>query len=90
MGFFLCGWSSDQVELTTIEVDKISQYTELLNAFPKLSRRLSIPSKAHVPFACPGDVTLGHEADIDAAPAVSAWLDRSWLDQDTAAWCSAV
>ena len=29
-----------------------------------------------------GDVTLGHEADIDAAPAVSAWLDRSWLDQD--------
>lgn len=90
MGFFMWVFSSDQVELTTIEVDKISQYTELLNAFPKLSRSLSIPSKAGVPFACPGDVTLGHEADIDAAPAVSAWLDRSWLDQDTAAGCSAV
>ena len=51
--------------------------------FPYLPRQVS-------PFACPGDVTLGHEADIDAAPAVSAWLDRSWLDQDTAAWCSAV
>ena len=90
MGFFYVGFFKWQfVELTTIEVDKISQYTELLNAFNVFPKPF-IPSKAGVPFACPGDVTLGHEADIDAAPAVSAWLDRSWLDQDTAAWCSAV